>query len=71
MLKSGFYFVRSLSKLPIQNTYQVSTEYVTKGQVQIFGFLICISNLFDLPSPIFLMLSPQNQTAEDQADVMA
>ena len=34
-----FYFDRPLSKLPIQNTYEVSTEYVTKGQVQIFGFL--------------------------------
>ena len=57
--------------LPIQNTYQVSTEYVTKGQVQIFGFFVSISKSFNLLTPIFLMLSPQNQTTADQADVMA
>ena len=57
--------------LPIQNTYQVSTEYVTKGQVQIFGFFVSIFKLFNLLTPIFLMLSSQNQTTADQADVMA
>ena len=44
---------------------------MAKGQVQIFGFFVSISKLFNLLNPIFLMLSPQNQTTADQADVMA